>query len=203
MDRLDDTLGTVAPLLKRVDEVLAWAGAPADHDVWPALRQVRLLTWDSAQAVAALRPADLADAAPELRQDARSYAGVAESLPAPGGWAGTAADAYDRARKHAAAHLSGGPDSLDERLEATADLADALTDWMRSTRDGLAATLAEVLTSAEALSLSETPTDPPTVREVEAAAEVAARVLRVVAGSYDTAEELMTGSAALTTPARL
>lgn len=205
MDRLDDVLGPVAPLLKRVDQVLGAAGAPPDHEVWPVLRRVRLLAWDAVQAVAALRPDDLTAAAPELRDDARSYAGVADSLPQPGIWTGEAADAYEQARKRTAAHLSGGVDSLDERLEATADLADALTDWMRETRGGLAATLAEVMTSAEALSLSPVShavADPPAPREVEAAAEVAARVLRTVAERYDTVQELMTSSAPLATPLR-
>ena len=205
MDRLDDVLGTVAPLLKRVDQVLASAGAPPDHEIWPALRRVRLLAWDAVQAVAALRPGDLTEAAPELRGDARSYAGVADSLPPPGGWTGDAADAYEQARRRTAAHLSGGADSLDERLEATADLADALIDWMRETRGGLAATLAEVLTSAEALSLSASSgavADPPAAWEVEAAADVAARVLGTVADSYDAVQELMTGSASLATPLR-
>jgi methyl-accepting chemotaxis protein len=206
MDRLDDVLGTVTPLLKRVDQVLASAGAPPDHEIWPALRRVRLLAWDAVQAVAALRPDDLAEAAPELRDDARSYAGVAESLPPPGVWTGDAADAYEQARKHTAAHLSGGADSLEERLEATADLADALIDWMRETRGGLAATLAEVMTSAEALSLTVSSTaaaDPPAAREVEAAADVATRVLLVVAERYDAVRELVTSSAALTTPLRV
>jgi hypothetical protein len=206
MDRLDDVLGPVAPLLKRVDQVLATAGAPPDHEVWPALRQVRLLAWDAVQAVAALRPDELTEAAPELRGNARSYAGLAGSLPPPGDWTGDAADAYEQVRKRTAAHLSGGVDSLDERLEATADLADALIDWMRATRDELAATLAEVMTSAEALSLtasSHPAADPPAAQEAEAAAGVAARVLHTVAGRYDVVRELMTGSAALTTPLRV
>jgi methyl-accepting chemotaxis protein len=205
MDRLDDVLGPVAPLLKRVDQVLASAGAPPDHQIWPALRRVRLRPWDAVQAVAALRPGDLAEAAPELRGDARSYAGVADSLPPPGLWAGDAADAYEQVRKRTAAHLSGGVDSLDERLEATADLADALVDWMGETRGALAATLAEVMTSAEALTLSasaKAAADPPAAREVEAAAEVGAQVLRTVADSYDAVQELMTSSASLATPLR-
>jgi hypothetical protein len=206
MDRLDDVLSSVAPLLKRVDQVLASAGAPPDHEIWPALRRVRLLAWDAVQAVAALRPDDLIEAAPELRDDARSYAGVAGSLPRPGVWTGDAADAYEQARNRTVAHLSGGTDSLDERLEATADLADALVGWMRETRAGLAVTLAEVMTSAEALSLSAPSrpvADPPPAREVEAAADVAERVLRTVADSYDVVQELMTSSAALATPLRV
>jgi hypothetical protein len=188
--------------------VLASAGAPPDHEIWPALRRVRLLPWDAVQAVAALRPDDLTEAAPELRDDARSCADVADSLPRPGVWTGDAADAYEQARKRTAAHLSGGADSLDERLEATADLADALIGWMRDTRGGLAAALAEVMTSAEALSLSgfsdvDAVADPPAAWEVDAAADVATRVLETVADSYDVVRELIAGSAPLTTPSRL
>ena len=203
-DRLDGVLTTAVPLLKRVDEILAATGAPPDHELWPSLRRVRLLPWDAVQTVAALRPQDLAEAAPELRADARSYAGIADTLPAPEGWTGDAADAYDSARRRAAQHLSGGLDSLDERLEATADLADALMEWMRRARGELASTLAEVLTSAEGLSLSpDTAVDPAAVGEAEAAAEVAVRILRTVADSYDGALELMYGSAHLANPRRI
>ncbi|HEU4346215.1 MAG TPA: hypothetical protein VFR35_00375 [Actinoplanes sp.] len=201
MDRLDGVLTTAAPLLKRVDQVLSTTGAAADHEVWPSLRRVGLLPWDAVQAVATLRPAALTEAAPELRSDARSYAGIAESLIPPGTWSGDAAEAYDAIRRRTADHLSGGPDSLDERLEATADLADALTDWMRRTRTELAVTLAEVLTSAEALSLgAETPSDRLARLDAQAAADVAARVLEQVAESYDVAVELITGSADLASP---
>ncbi len=203
MDRLDDMLATAAPLLKRVDEVLSTTGAPADHEVWLSLRRVRLLPWDAVQAVAALRPGDLAEAEPELRADARSYLTIAESLPPPGEWSGDAAEAYDVARRHAAEQLSGGLDSLDERLEATADLAAALTEWMRQARSDLAATLAEVLTSAEALSLiTETPVDPAAPRDARAAADVAVRVLETVADSYAAGLDLISGSADLITARR-
>ena len=130
-DRLDGVLSTAAPLLKRVDRVLAATGAPPGHELWPSLRRVRLLPWDAVRTVAALRPHDLAGAAPELRADARTFAGTAGALPPAGGWTGDAAEAYDAARDRVARHLGGGPDSLDERLEATADVSDALGEWMR------------------------------------------------------------------------
>jgi ABC-type transporter Mla subunit MlaD len=203
-DHLDGVLDTAVPLLKRVDEVLAATGAPADHELWPAVRRVRLLPWDAVQTVAGLRPQALAAAAPELRADARSYAGIADALPAPDDWTGDAADAYDTARRRTAQHLSGGLDSLDERLEATADLADALADWMRRARGDLATTLAEVLSSAEGLSLSSNTTvDPAAAHEAEAAASVAARILQTVGDSYDAAAELLDGSAHLAVPERL
>ncbi len=203
-DRLDGVLSTAAPLLKRVDEVLTATGAPPGHDVWPSLRRVRLLPWDAVQTVAALRPQDLAEAAPELRADARSYAHLADTLPPPDGWTGDAADAYDDVRKRAAGHLSGRSESLDGRLEATADLADALVDWMRRTRGDLATTLAEVLSSAEGLSLStDAAVDPAAAREAQAAAVVAVRVLQTVADGYDAAVEVLSRSAHLATPRRL
>jgi hypothetical protein len=201
MDPLAQLLDAAGPLLHRVEELLSGGGAPPGHGVWAEIRRVRLLPGDAAEAVAALRPAELSDAAPELRADARAYAGIAESLPAPAGWSGDAADAYDAARRRTAEHLSGGMESLDERLEATADLADALVEWMGQARDELAATLAEVLNSAEAVAVATgPPAAPATEREALAAADVAERVLRTVADSYELAADLLQGSAELATP---
>ena len=198
MDALDEVMDTAGPLLRRVDELLSGLGAPPDHDVWAEMRRVRLLPGDAAHAVAALRATELEPAAPELRADARSYAGIAEALPAPGAWTGDAADAYDAARRRTAEHLSGGADTLDERLEATADLADALVEWMGQTRGDLARTLAHVLGSAEALSLSsDAAIDPAATVEVIAAAEVGRRILRTIADSYELAADLLHGSADL------
>jgi len=200
MDRLDDLLATAGPLLRRVDAMLAGGGAPPGDEVWTQLRRVRLLPGDAARAVAALRPADLEDAAPELRADARAYAVLAGSLPGPGEWSGTAADAYDRARARTATHLSGGHRSLDERLQASADLANALIEWMRHTRESLAAVLGDVLSSMEAVILSGTRVDVSTPRELAAAAVVGERVLRAVADAYDGGTDLLRSSAELTEP---
>jgi hypothetical protein len=199
MDRLEHLLTVAGPLLRRVDDILGAGGAPPDHPVWPELRRVRLLPSDAAHAVAALRPEELLDAAPELRADARAYSVLAASLPRPGEWTGAAADAYDAARQRAADHLSGGRDSLDERLEASADLADALVNWMHSARDAVAAALAEVLTSTEAVALTGG-NGLPSADELEAAAEVAARVLQAVADSYETGADLLHASTELSEP---
>jgi hypothetical protein len=201
MDRLDHLLDTARPLLRRVDEVLSLTGAPADHGLWAELRRVRLLPGDAAQAVAALRPGAFTGAVAGLRADARACAQVADSLPPPEEWTGEAADAYEDVRRRAAAHLGGGDESLDERLEATADLAQALTEWMTQTRAELAGTLAEVLDSGQALTLSGGgATVPPPDAEVLAAADVAAHVLRTVADNYDYATDLLHGSAELADP---
>jgi hypothetical protein len=196
MDRLDELLDAAGPLLRRVDDILARAGAPADHRVWTELRRVRLLPTDAARSVAALRPGDLAGAGPQLRAHAGAYGTVAAGLPGPGDWSGAAADAYDDARRRIASRLSGEADSLDERLAASADLAEALADWMRSARADLARALAAALGSAEAVTLSAAP-DPPGRPQVLAAAETAAHVLRTVADACDRAEDLLYASTAL------
>ncbi|GGN47098.1 hypothetical protein FHR83_007498 [Actinoplanes campanulatus] len=198
MDRLDQLLDAAAPLLNRVDEVLATIGAPEGHDVWAELRRVRLLPGDAARAVAALHPASILDAVPELRADARAYADLADALPPAGSWSGEAAEAYEAARRRAAEHLNGGPDSLGSRMEATADLADDLTDWMIRTRDDLAVTLAEASLSTEAITL--TGGDHPPDTQATAAATLGAVLLRTIADSYDRAEGLLDGSTALQTP---
>lgn len=199
MDRLDEVAAAAAPLLRRVGDVLTAGGAPEGHEVWDELRRVRLLPADAVRAVAALRPSAFDDAVTELRSGARACAETAAELPPPGGWTGEAAEAYDDLRARAATHLSGGGESLDERLEATADLAQALTDWMAQTRSRLAAALAGVLLSGEALTLSAPPGAPPAVAEIEAAAQVAARLLREIADSYAEPADLLHGSADLAT----
>ena len=200
-DRLDTLLDTVGPLLRRVDDVLSTGGAPPGHPVWTEIRRVRLLPWDAVLAVAALRPDILREAARELRADVRAYAAVADSLPSPGIWSGEAAEAYDRARRGAADHLSGGAESMQERLAATADLAEAMVDWMVRARGDLAATLAGVLGSAEGLLLSfRIDANPPEARDVSAAAEVAVDVLRTIAAGYDVADDLLQRSTRLAMP---
>ena len=201
MDRLDELLAAAGPLLRRAGEILDEAGAPAEHPLWEQLRRVRLLPADAAQAVAALRPEAFADIVPDLRAGARTCAEVAAALPAPDDWRGEAADAYDDLRRRYATHLSGADDSLDERWTATADLAAALQSWITRTRGHLAGSLAEVLTSAEAATLSAGgKARPPSMPEIRAAADVATHVLRTIADDYGEAEDLLRESAGLATP---
>ena len=189
-DRLDEVLRVAAPLLAQVDAALAEQGAPADHEVWRQLRRVRLLPGDAARAVASLRPAEFDEAVDRLRADARACAEVARELPPPGEWGGEAAEAYVELRERVADRLSGDGESLDERLEASADLAEALIDWMERARAELAVTLAGVLASGDAIALSAE--DDPL-----AAAAVAAQVLRPIADSYAEADDLLQGSTEL------
>jgi hypothetical protein len=198
MDRLDDLIDTARPMLDRVDQMLSVVGAPAEHQVWVQLRRVRLLPGDAARAVASLRPTALGEAGPEIRTEARACGELATGLPVPEEWTGEAAEAYDEARQRAAAELSGGDESLDERLEATADLADALREWMEQTRGELARALAEALGSSEAAALTTAGGMPPGETDILGAADIAASVLRVVADNYEYAGELIRGSADLT-----
>jgi hypothetical protein len=198
MDRLDDLLDTARPMLDRVDQMLSVVGAPGEHRVWAQLRRVRLLPGDAARAVAALRPAALGRAGPEIRAEAGVCVEVAAGLPAPEEWSGEAAEAYDEARHRMSAQLSGGDESLDERMEATADLAQALHEWMQRTRDELARALAEALGSKEAAALTVAAGMPPGEADILGAADIAASLLRVVADSYEYADELIRGSADLT-----
>jgi hypothetical protein len=198
MDRLDDLLHTARPLLDRVEEMLTAVGAPEDHRVWGELRRVRLLPGDAARAVAALRPSALGEAGPRLRAEARACVEVAAGLPPPEEWSGEAAEAYDDVRRRMAAQLSGEDESLDERLEATADLADALRDWMQEMRDGVARVLAEAMSSREAARLlTGGGAMPPPQDDIVGAAEIAASVLRVIADNYDYASDLIRGSSGL------
>jgi hypothetical protein len=198
-DHLDHLLAPADALLHRVDELLAEAGAPAGHPVWTALRRVRLLPGDAVRAVAALRPAALADAEPALRARSREFAEAAAALPDPGGWTGEAADSYDARRNALAARLGDDPGGLAERLSATADHAAMLTGWMTRRRRELAGVLADALGSAEAVALlpGADATGPPSPVEAQAAAQIAAWVLHTVADTYDEAAELLAGSATL------
>ncbi|GIM95272.1 hypothetical protein [Paractinoplanes toevensis] len=200
MDRLDEVLAVCAPLLDRVDDLLTTSGAPEGHEVWRELRRVRLLPGDAVRAVAGLRPAEFDETVAELRAEARACAEAAADLPPPDDWTGEAAEAYDAVRRRVADRLSGDDESLDERLEATADLAQALADWMTKTRADLAEALATVLASGEALALAVSAGSPPTTVETDAAAAVATRTLRTIADNYADADDLLLGSTDLAEP---
>ncbi|WP_067494691.1 hypothetical protein [Actinoplanes sp. TFC3] len=191
---LDDVLGTATPLIRRVDTILRTTGAPPDHAVWTELRRVRLLPGDAVHAVAALRPADLAEAPPDLQAAADTCTALAGSLPGPGEWAGEAAEAYDRTRLTVADQVSGTPDSLGSRLHATARLADSLITWMRDTQAKLAMTLVAALASVEAVALTGNAASLASDDEIEAAAKLASQILQVVGDAYDQADDLVRAS---------
>jgi hypothetical protein len=189
MDHLDQVAELAGTLLARVDEVLSRAGAPPGHPVWPPLRRVGLLPGPAVAAVTALNPDTIEAAAPRLRALGRDVDAAARSLPLPDPWSGEAADAYDATRRRLATDLADGPGSLTEKVAATVRFADAVAAWMRSSRRAVAATLTEVLTSSEALSVLTDDTGP--VPPAHEAAAIAERVLRTVAEVYEDAEALI------------
>ena len=190
MDELDRLTAPVRDLLGRVDVLIAAAGAPDDHPLWPALRRMRMLPGDAYAAFAALRPEPLLAAAAEVRRLTRGYDQAALDL-AGNGWDGAAGTAFADVRAALATHLEEGPESLVGRMEATAGYADALADWVESSRGALARTCAELLGSAEAVTVAGA--DPSAVdRSVAlAAAEIGARVLGALNVAYDGAETLL------------
>jgi hypothetical protein len=187
MDPLDLIAAPAEELLGRVDDVLAVAGAPAEHRLWALLRRLGALPGDVLQAFVALRAAPLEAAAARLRARAGGYDDARSALRAVS-WEGAGGQAYEQAREALAAHLIDGPDSLVGRLEATARYVEAITEWVERSRRSLARTLAEAMTSAEAVAVV---TAGATDLGAAGAAEIGARVLAVAAEAGDDAETLL------------
>lgn len=216
MDALDRLEGPANDLLVRVDRALGRSGAPETHPIWPLLRRVGALPGAATSAVCGLRPAPLAAAAPSLRMLALGYAetsavagvprvrgtrpgGLHESVGVGGGagWEGRTAETFADQWGALCAHLAGVGESLSARLEATAAFADSLAAWMAHTRDALAAALARVLASAEAVMVVAEPAGDGWITRPAAApaalracADVGAAVLAPIALAYERAGEL-------------
>lgn len=189
MDALDRLAEPGLDLLARVDTLLA-AGAPEGHRLWPLLRRMQVLPGDAVREFLDLHPAPLATAGHVVRGLVRAYDDACATLTDPVAWSGPAASAYDEARGALLRHLDDGPESLVGRLESTAGYADALADWVEGSRLALARALADVLRSAEAVTVLAA-TRPPGDAGAYAAAEIAARVLGVLGVAYDGAETLL------------
>ncbi|SCL37505.1 hypothetical protein GA0074692_4691 [Micromonospora pallida] len=207
MDRLDRLTEPGLDLLGRVDTLLA-AGVPEGHPVWPLLRRMRALPGEAVRTFLDLHPAPLAEAGRAVRQLVRRYDDACAALTDQAAWSGPAASAYGEVRAELLRHLDEGPDSLVGRLESTAGYADALADWTERSRLALARTLADVLGSAEAVTVVTATgggqagaggsgsgqagaAGPGGGASARAAAEIAARVLAVLSVAYDGAETLL------------
>ncbi|SCL16975.1 hypothetical protein [Micromonospora inyonensis] len=192
MDALDRLAEPGLDLLGRVDKLLA-AGAPDGHRLWPLLRRMRVLPGTAVRGFLDLYPAPLADAGRAVRQLVPTYDGVCGVLTDPVSWSGPAASAYDQTRTALLRHLDEGPESLVGRLESTAGYADALADWVESSRRALARALADVLGSAEAVRVrvATAPGVEPSGTALLAAADIGHRVLAVLGVAYDGAETLL------------
>ncbi|MFU8851666.1 hypothetical protein ACNAW0_11895 [Micromonospora sp. SL1-18] len=191
MDALDRLAEPGLDLLARVDRLLA-AGAPEGHRLWPLLRRMQVLPGAAVREFLDLHPAPLADAGHAVRRLVRGYDEACAMLADPVAWSGPAASAYDEARTALLRHLDEGPESLVGRLESTAGYADALADWVEGSRLALARALADVLRSAEAVTVHTADAAGGDERAgALAAAEIATRVLGVLGVAYDGAETLL------------
>lgn len=200
MDLLDHVLPAADPLLRRIDTTLTQGGAPPGHPVWAELRRVRLLPGDGVHSVSALRPEALTALTDPLRSDADTCAIIADTLPPPDPWSGTAADTYETARRRTADHLSGGPESLDTRLTQSATLADSLAHWMTTTRNTLAMVLADLLATLEPTTLAAPTPNLTTPQDTTEAATAATRILQTIADAYESAADLLDATRPLTHP---
>jgi hypothetical protein len=181
MDPLDRVSAPAADLLSQVDDILARAGAPDDHPLWTLLRRVRVLPGDAVAALAAIRPAELTAAGVAVRDLVPAYEAARDALDGQVEWDGAAGDAY---RAHART-LSGGLAAAAENLRVTSSTADAVAAWLGDTRARLAAELAAVLSSAEAVAVVLRSADAP-----PAAAAIAVRVLAAVDEAITSGAEL-------------
>ncbi|MEV0713480.1 hypothetical protein [Asanoa sp. NPDC050611] len=168
-DALDHVAVPAGDLLGRVDDLLARFGAPDDDPVWPLLRRVRALPGEAVSALAAaLRAAPVASAGDEMRARSAAFAGAQAVAATPVPWDGPAGEAYAAHGGRLSADLAAAGDAL----FATGRLADEVADWIDRTRARLARVLADVLASAEAVSVVLGADD-----AARAAATIATRVL--------------------------
>ncbi|MDG4803402.1 hypothetical protein [Micromonospora sp. WMMD980] len=192
MDALDRLAEPGLDLLTRVDTLLA-AGAPEGHRLWPLLRRMQVLPGAAVREFLELHPAPLTGAGHAVRRLVRGYDDACAVLADQVAWSGPAAAAYDDARAALLRHLDEGPESLVGRLESSAGYADALAGWVESSRAALARALAEVIGSAEAVTVHAAARSGAEAGPVGAgaAAEIATRVLGVLGVAYDGAETLL------------
>ncbi|MDG4790463.1 hypothetical protein O7626_31880 [Micromonospora sp. WMMD1102] len=191
MDVLDQLAEPAVALTGRVDDLLAAAGAPDGHRIWPLLRRLRVLPGDAVRAVLELRPEALAGAGEVGAELRRAYHETGAVLADGGSWQGPTAEVYAAHRSGLAEHVTG----LTGRVDAMTGYAEAVAGWIEETRYALARTLADVLGSAEAVAVLTTPpraagVEPGGLPPGPAAAEIGARILGTVDEAYDRAEAL-------------
>jgi len=181
-DALDHLAGPAGLLLSRVDELLTRFGAADDDPLWPLLRRVRALPGEAVVALSStLRAEPIAAAGAEVRARTTTYADARIAITAPVAWEGPAGDAFAAHTDRLAADLATAGDAL----ASTAGLADEIAGWAARTRARLAAVLADVLTSGEAVAIVLGGNDAP-----RAAVTIATRVLTALDASITDGEPL-------------
>jgi hypothetical protein len=185
-----DALTRIAPagveLLDRVDTVLAHAGAPAGHPLWPLLRRLRTLPGEAVAAFATAMPAPLVATGDVVRGIAEAYG--RDALPSGSEWRGAGAESFALRWRALSEHRDG----LADRMRATGAFLGALESWLSESRMLLARTLATVLTSAEAVevcAVSDSTTASAAV--ARAAAEIAVPVLESLDIVHERGERLL------------
>jgi hypothetical protein len=181
-DALDHLAGPAGQLLTRVDDLLTRFGAPDDDAIWPLLRRVRALPGAAvAELASTLRAEPIAAAGAEVHARTTSYADARVAVTAPVAWEGPAGDAFAAHAGRLAADLAAAGDVL----VATARLADEIANWVGRSRARLAAVLADVLTSGEAVAVVLGGNDAP-----RAAVTIATRVLTALDAAITDGEPL-------------
>jgi hypothetical protein len=158
MDALARVAPIARPLLRDVDDVLATLGAPAEHPVWALLRRLRTTPADAVTFFVDLTPERLRLPASTLRELAMIYdnATIPHVLP----WENSVADLYTASATAFDRHVrsSDGVHSLAGRLRATASYVDGVAGWCQRSRDNLARTVAQAMTSSQAVTVRSFPT---------------------------------------------
>jgi hypothetical protein len=197
-----DALARLEPvahdLMRRVDGCLVTLGAPTQHPVWPLLRRLGATPADALAFFVGVDEGSVRSAAASLRDRAEAF--EAAEIPTGPPWRGTAGEAFGVYAADLRGHLAGEPgrgeDSMAARLRATASCVDDVADWCRRSRDGLARTLAEIIASAQAVTVRSLPDVSGfaavrvPVAAVAAAADIGARVLAAAAEAVADGEAL-------------
>ena len=167
MDALDRIEPVARDLLARVDAALIAHGAPAEHGLWAQLRRVAAPPGDVVAFFVAADPGVLRRAAEALRARAAVLANV--RLHVAGRWQGAAGESFAAHAAAMEAHLGADPmethlgadtageQSIRGRWVATASYVEHVADWFAGGRAALARTLAEVLSSTQAVAVASCP----------------------------------------------
>lgn len=168
MDSLVKVHVAASAMLGRVDETLAHGGAPADHPIWELLRRRGLLPGDAVANVVAWSAEPIRARAVLVRR--HHSRGIA--LEGLSGWEGQAGAAFETrlvAARNAHEVLARNADTLGRYL-------DELAEWIIQGRMRVAQTLATVIRSQQAVTLTAG-MGPVHVTRARAAADIGAEVL--------------------------
>jgi hypothetical protein len=172
-------------LLGRVDRVLALHGAPEQHAIWPLLRRGGLLPGDAVAAAAGWSPESLQQPIALLHKHRERLVEVEHLLRPPSGWQGPAAEGAT-ARVEA---LQRSHEVLARNAEVLEAGLGELTEWFGEARARLGRSLARVMSSAQAVTVTIGDESP--LLTAQAAADMGAELLGEVERFWVGAQELV------------